>query len=166
MKKKTKEKQSTEISVPTKSSALTVEQERIKSAITANMPEFVKGLETKEDLGNAMYAASQEMMLATIDVLVRYHEFSDDEVKKFTQELKDILTGTKEFEKTGLSILSGHSMATVGDKVQETGIEGLMMELATVRHQKERMTRAGIESPLLTEATPFIKQLKKRNEGR
>lgn len=142
------------------------DKEKFQQLIKQSMPEFVQKIETKEDLGNAMYASAQEMLLAIIDVLIRYHKFTEEDITKFNKEVKDILSGVKEFEERGLSILTPHSMGIVGEKVQEMGIEGLLTEIAGIRFQKERMVRSGLEQPILTGAEPFLKRLKQKNDGK
>lgn len=143
-----------------------VDPKMITAAVEKSMPKWVAKIKDKEDMANAMYASSQEMWIAVLDVLVRYHGFKEDEIKRFNEEAKDILTGAKEFEKDGLSMLSPHSMGIIGDKVEEIGIEGLLVEIAEIRNRKEKLTRIGMEVPVLPAATPFLKKLKQKNEGR
>ena len=45
--------------------------EQYKELVRASIPEFVKEIETKEDVGTAMFKSAQEMNLVFIDVLKR-----------------------------------------------------------------------------------------------
>lgn len=128
------------------------------------MPTFIKNVNNKEDMANAIFATSQEMLLVIEDSLIRYHGFSSDDLKNLHTEIKDVLTGVKEFEKHGLSILSVHDTAVIGDKVEKIGIAGLLDEIGGIRFMKERMVRAGIEYPLTMGSAPFLKSLKKKND--
>ncbi len=127
------------------------------------MPDWIKNINTKEDMGNAVYATSAELLLAIDDILIRYFNFTEEEIKRFHAELKEILEGVKEFEDHGLNIMTPHSMDIVGEKIQEVGIGGLLQEIANTKLVKERMTRAGFEYPVSLAATPFIKKLKEKN---
>lgn len=142
------------------------EIDKFKDLIRKSMPEFVAEIETKEDMGNAVYAASQEMLLVIEDCLIRYHGWNEQQLKTLHQQLRDVLTGVKEFEKNGLSILTPHSVDIVGEKVQEVGITGLLQEIASVRFHKERLGRIDMDMPVLDGATPFLKKLKERNRGK
>jgi hypothetical protein len=138
--------------------------EQFKLMVRQNMPEFVAELENKEDLANSTYAMAQEMLLAVMDTLRRYHGFQEQDLKNFHQELEDILKGMKEFETHGLSLLSQHSIGIVGEKVEQSGISGLLSEIAQTRLSKEKMARAGLEYPISLQATPFLRKLKEKNK--
>ena len=138
--------------------------EKFKRLVNETMPEFVKELNNKEDLSNAMFATSQEMLVAIDDVLLRYFSFTEDEIKKFHSYLKDILQGVREFEDHGLNLTSPHSMDIVGEKIQEVGISNLLMEIAKIRLKKEKIGRAGLEYPIALQATPFIKKMRDKNK--
>ena len=140
-----------------------VDPKLIVQTMEDKMPEWVKDMNNKEDMGNAVYATSTEFLLAIDDVLIRYFKFTEQQVKEFHKELKDILTGTKEFERHGLNIMTPHSMDVIGEKIQEVGIASLLMEIADTRLLKEKMTRAGFEYPVSLQATPFMKKLKEKN---
>lgn len=127
--------------------------EEFKSLIKKTLPEFVKDVETIEDLGSAMLQAAQEMMLAVDDTLQRHIGLTDAQIQKFHQKLIPILKQTEEYEKNGLSILSIHDMSIVGD-------------IAQSRFIKERAGRIGLETPILAGAAPFLKELKKANAGK
>ena len=131
--------------------------EKYKELVKASMPEFVQEVENKEDAGTAMYEAGQEMMLVVFDCLRRYHDWDDEKLKKLNRELTDVLTGVKEFEDNGLSMLSIHSVGIVGDNVEELGIAGLLKKIAEVRLQKSQMAKSGIEMPKISEK-PFLKK--------
>lgn len=136
----------------------------IVKTMEKSMPVWVKDLNNKEDMANAIFATSQEMLLVVMDTLRRYHKFEEKDLKQFTKEIEDVLQGVKEFEAHGLNILTPHSVGVIGDKVQESGIAGLLGEIAETRLVKEKMTRAGLEYPISLQATPFIKKLKEKNQ--
>lgn len=156
MKKKIIKPKNTELAI--------LDTNTIVRTMEEKMPEWVKKLNTKEDMGNAVYATSTELLVAIDDVLLRYFSFTEDEIKKFHNHLKDILQGVKEFEDHGLTIMTPHSMDVVGEKIFEVGIGGLLQEIANTRLLKEKMTRAGFEYPVSLAATPFIKKLKEKNK--
>lgn len=136
----------------------------IVQTMEKNMPGWVKELNSKEDMGNAIYATSTELLVAIDDVLIRYHKFTEDDIKVFHSHLKDILRGVKEFEDHGLNINTPHSMDIIGEKIFEIGIGGLLQEIANVKLIKEKMTRSGLEYPVSLSATPFIRKLKEKNK--
>jgi hypothetical protein len=136
----------------------------IAKTMEEKMPEWVQKMHTKEDMANAVYATSTEYLTAIDDTLLRYFNFTEDEIKKFHGYLQDILTGVKEFEDHGLTIMTPNSMGVVGEKIQEIGIGGLLQEIAATRLTKEKMIRAGFEYPISLQATPFLKKLKEKNQ--
>lgn len=103
-----------------------------------------------EDIGNAMYATAQEFLLVIEDALVRYHQFSEEEIKRLHEEIRPVLKGVAEYERAGLSLLSPNDIQIVGD-------------IAESRLLKEGAWRHGLETPILPPAAPFLKELKKRN---
>lgn len=137
--------------------------EKYKQIVKAAMPDLVKEMDTKEDMASSIMESSQEMMMVIFDCLRRYHGWNDKDLKQLNKEITDVLTGVKEFEDAGLSMLSPHSVKIVGDNVQELGISGLLGKIAEVRYQKTRMIKAGIEVPKLVDEKPFVKQLKEKN---
>ena len=141
-----------------------VDPKSIVATMEEKMPDWVKKMNSKEDMGNAVYATSTELLVAIDDILIRYFSFTEDEIKKFHNHLKDILQGVKEFEDHGLTIMTPHSMVVLGEKIQQVGIGGLLMEIANTRLLKEKMTKAGLEYPISLQATPFIKKLKEKNK--
>lgn len=157
--------------------AITVEEKTIKGLALTNpqafqelvlkaMPEFVTKVNNKEDVGNAMYDSAQEMMLAIEDVLIRYFEFSVNDLIKFKKNLTEILQGVKEYETHGLNILTPHSMGVVGEQHEEGSLPDIVGQLAGIRHDKHRFIRAGIEYPMLPGAKPFLKKLDEKNKGK
>jgi hypothetical protein len=140
-----------------------VDPKSIVQTMEKAMPEWVKKINTKEDMGNAVYTTSQEFLMAIDDTLLRYFNFTEDDIKRFHRELEDILKGVKEFEEHGLNIMTPHSMDVIGEKIDEIGIGGLLQEIANTRLLKEKMTKAGLEYPISLQATPFIKKLKEKN---
>jgi hypothetical protein len=140
-----------------------VDPKAIMQTMEKNMPEWVSKLHTKEDMGNAIYATSTEFLVAIDDILLRYFNFTEDDIKRFHEHLRDILTGVKEFEDHGLTIMTPHSMDVVGEKIEQVGIGGLLQEIANTRFLKERMARSGFEYPIGLAATPFMKKLKEKN---
>lgn len=135
--------------------------EKYKETIRGLMPEFVKEMDTKEDIAASVFDASQEFLLVVIDCLKRYHSWSDLEIKKLHKELVDVLTGVKEFEKSGLSILSPHSVGVVGDKVQDLGINKLLAEIAETRFVQAKMYKAGLQVPNQLEGSKLDRALQK-----
>ncbi len=141
-----------------------VDPKAIVATMEEKMPEWVKELHSKEDMGNAIYATGTELLVAIDDILLRYFSFDEESIKEFHVHLKDILQGVKEFEEHGLSIMTPHSMDVLGEKIGEVGIGGLLAEIANTRLLKERMGRAGLEYPVSLAATPFIRKLKQKNK--
>ena len=117
-----------------------------------------------EDTANSMFEAAQEMLLVIGDCLVRYHGWDDKQLKELAHQTQDVLTGVKEFEKDGLSMLSIHSVDIVGELVEKKGIAGLLSEIAEKRREKNRLDRTGLEHPILAGAKPFLNLLKKKNK--
>ena len=144
-----------------KESSMTTKETLFKNSIMERMPEFVQKVETKEDLGNAMYETGQEFLLVIDDVLERYYNFTPEKIKAFHADIQDILKGVKEFEKAGLNILSVDSTRTVGEMHENGELFDALKELAQIRNTKNRMARTGLEYPFLPEAKAFIKKLKK-----
>lgn len=122
--------------------ALTVKQDFDK-ALAAKLPAWIP---EKEDVATSMFEAGQEMLLVVDDVLVRYFQFTEEQIKEFHKRLEPILKGVEEFEKYGFNLLSPDSVKSIGNLVQ-------------TRLIKNRMTRAGIEYPFLPGAEDFLKQL-------
>lgn len=116
-----------------------------------------------ENVGNAMMAAGQEFLLVVDDVLIRYFDFTEKDIKKLHDKINPILRGVQEYEKHGLSMLSPHSVRTVGDLVEEKGITEILGEIAKIRHTKEKFQQAGMEYPILEGAKPFLSKLKEKN---
>ena len=131
----------------------------IVDMVEEKMPEWVRGINTKEDMANSILASAQEMLLVIEDSLIRHFKFSQEDLKKLHNEIKPVLQGVKEFERHGLSMLSPGDVEKVGDLVQEKGIAGLMAEIANLRFTKEKMNRSGLEYPTLPGAAPFIKKI-------
>lgn len=129
--------------MPKKSKALVKTEDKE----IAGVPEWVANV---EDIGTSMMQAGQEMMLAIDDILIRYFNFTEADIKRFHGELKPVLQGVKEYEEQGLSILSPFDMSIVG-------------EIAKTRFLKERTGRIGLETPVLPGAKPFLKALDKAN---
>lgn len=138
-----------------------VDPEKYKELIRANMPDFVKEMDTKEALAASAFQTNQEFLLVIIDCLKRYHGWSDIEIKKLHGEIVDVLTGVKEFEDSGLSILSPHSVAVVGDKVQEIGVTKLLAEIRRIRYGKNEINRIGMLIPNELEGSKLDKALQK-----
>lgn len=142
-----------------------IDPKAIVAEMEKNQPEWLKNMNNKEDMGNSVLQTSQELLIAIDDVLIRYFLFKEEDIIRFHNHLKDILTGVKEFENHGLTIMTPHSMNIVGEKIEEVGIGGLLMEIAQTRLLKEKMGKAGLEYPISLQATPFIKKLKTKNNG-
>lgn len=141
-----------------------VDPKSIVAEMEAKQPEWVKSMNTKEDMANAVYATSTEFLIAIDDILLRYFNFTEEEIIKFHNYLKDILQGVKEFEDHGLTIMTPHSMGVLSETIEKVGIGGLLQEIAGTRLIKEKMARAGLEYPVSLQATPFIKKLVKKNK--
>ena len=107
----------------------------------------------KKDAANAMFATAQEFLLVIEDALIRYHQFSPEELKRLHDEIRPVLQGVAEFERHGLSLLSPGDIEAVGDIVE-------------TRMLKEGANRAGIELPVMPHAKPLIDQIRKRNKLR
>lgn len=133
--------------------------EQYKEMVKSNMPDFVREMNDKEDMATSIWQANQELILVLADCLRRYHRWSQLEIRQLHKELYEVLTGVKEFEDAGLSFLSPHDVATLGDKVEEVGISGLMKQIATARYNKAKIIRAGLEVPILPQANAIMKQL-------
>ena len=133
--------------------------EKYKEIIKAQLPDLVKEMDNKEDMATSIFETGQEMMLVIFDCLRRYHKFGDLELKQLNKELTDVLTGVKEFETAGLSMLSPHSVGIVGDNVEELGIGGLLQKIAEQRYIKAKMSKARLELPKMVDEKPFTKQL-------
>lgn len=129
------------------------ETDDIKQLTPQENQEFIKTLEETENLGNAMYATAQEFMLVIEDALIRYHDFSEDDIKQLHEEIKPVLGGVAEFERAGLSLLSTHDI-------------GIVAEIVQTRLIKERAWRKGQDTPILSAAKPFLKVLKKKNNDK
>lgn len=138
--------------------------EEMKQEIRKMMPKFIAEVENKENMANAMYGASQEMLLVMEDILIKHFKFGNAELKKLHDETRDVLRGVKEFEKQGLSLLSPGDISIVTDKVDEIGIENLLGEIAETHLTKEVMAKSGLDYPTLPGARPFLKELKKQNK--
>lgn len=148
----------------TKKQLQLVDPKSIVATMEKKMPTWVKEMNNKEDMGNAVYATSTELLVAIDDILLRYYNFTEDDIKRFHKDLKDILTGVKEFEDHGLTIMTPHAMDVLGEKIGDVGIGGLLQEIANTRLLKEKMGRAGLEYPVSLAATPFIKKLREKNK--
>lgn len=133
--------------IPTAQEEVTKFQESVK----AGMPEFIRDVETKEDLANSMFETGQELLLAVADVLIRYFDFDEGEIKDFHKKLEKILRGIEEYEKYGFNIMTPHSIAAIGDLVQ-------------TRYLKNRMTRSGIDYPILPGGHDFLKKIVGKKE--
>lgn len=144
---------------PTEMIPLT-DPEKYKEMVKQAMPEFVREMDQKEDLGTATFEAASEFWMATVDSLRRYHNWSDEEIHQLHRELTDVLTGVKEFEDAGLSMLSLNSIKVVGDNVEGLGIKGLLSKIADLRYQKSRMIRAGMDTAKELDEKDFTKKLK------
>lgn len=127
--------------------------EKFKGLVKQTMPQFIAEVENREDMANAMYATAQEILLVIEDALIRHHGWGEDNLKQLHKEISPVLEGVKEYEKHGLTLLSPGDISIVG-------------ELVETRYIKERTARAGLETPILTGAVPFIKKLKERNRDR
>lgn len=139
-----------------------IDSKAITTEIEKKMPEWVQKINNKEDMANAIYSTSQEMLIAVDDILIRYFKFSEKDVKRFHKHLKDILRGTKEFEDRGLNIVTPYSMTIVGDRIEKVGIEGLLAEIGKTKLFKEKLTRAGVEYPVTLGMTPTVKKLESK----
>ena len=160
-KKKFEQSQSDLILADDPAELLVTKPEDFKALVEKNMPEFVAKINSKEDLGNTVLSTSQEFLLVIEDVLRRKFDFTEDDFKKLHNEIKPILKGVTEFEKDGLNLTSLHDIEMIGDMIEGTSIGGLLTEIALSRAQKERLNRAGIDTPTLPGATPFIKKMLK-----
>ena len=140
--------------------------EQYKELVRASIPEFVKEIETKEDVGTAMFKSAQEMNLVFVDVLKRYYGFRSEQITALLAHVQDLLQGVEELEEGNLNILSAHSMNRVGDIVEDIGIDGLMAKLAETRFRKERANRTGEDLPIASKVKPFIKQLTRAKKNK
>lgn len=138
--------------------------DKFKELVRKSMPEFVAEMSNKEDMGNAMFEAGQEFLLVVLDTLRRYHNFDEGDLKEFRTHLTDVLTGVKEFETAGLNMTGIYTTGVLGDKIEKVGIAGLLAEIAEARYHKEKLGKIGMEMPLLPEAEPMLKELRKRNK--
>lgn len=162
-----KQKKLTEIAplTPTQTAELVRKDEQaFKDLVMKSMPSFIAKVENKEDMANSTFAAGQEMLLVLEDILIKYFKFKESDLKNLHDKMRDVLTGVKEFEIHGLSMLSPQDIATVTDLIDQKGIAGLMADISGVRLQKEKLGRAGLEYPTTLGATPFLKELAKRNK--
>lgn len=138
-----------------------VSPEKYKEKIKSLMPEFVREMDNKEDMGTAIFHANQEMLLVLFDCLRRYHGWDDVQMKQLKRELNDVLTGLKEYEEGGLSFLSVHDVTILGDKIQAEGIPGLMAGIAEAKLKKIKLTKLGMEVPIQAGAEAMSKRLQK-----
>lgn len=122
-----------------------------KQEVALRSPEFLAEVKTVEDMGNAIYAASQEFLLVIEDALIRHHGFTDADLKRLHEEIVPVLKGVAEYEKHGLSLLSPNDI-------------GIVAEIAETRYLKERAGRAGLHMPIMEGAKPFLKKLKEKND--
>ena len=136
--------------------------EQYKAMVRENMPDFVKEMETKEDMGTSIWQANQEFILVMADCLRRYHGWSDLEIKQLHHELTDVLTGVKEYEDAGLAMLSAVDIKRVGDQVEVMGPENLIKRIAEIRYKKAEMVREGIEYPSISAEEAFPKRIGKK----
>ncbi len=127
------------------------EIQQFQNSVRSNMPEFIQTIEDKEDLANSMFEAGQELLLAVVDVLIRYFDFDESEIKDFHKKLEKILAGIEEYEKYGFNIMTPNSIAAIGDLVQ-------------TRYLKNRMTRSGVDYPILPGGHDFLKKITGKKE--
>lgn len=117
-----------------------------QESVKAGMPEFVRDIETKEDVANSMFETAQEMLLVIDDVLMRYFDFNEGKIGEFHKKLEPILKGVEEYERYGFNIMSPNSIAAIGDLVQ-------------TRLIKNRMTRNGLDYPILPAGNDLLKKM-------
>lgn len=134
---------------------------KYKEMVKSNMPELVKQLDDKETMGTAMQQSSQEIMLAIVETLKKYHNFTDEKIAVFLKDLKGNITVVKELEEGGLSMLSDHSMKHIVEMVAESGVDEVMRKIAEVRYKKESMWKSGLEHPNVLEGSNIERRLQK-----
>ena len=102
----------------------------------AKLPSWIP---EKEDTGTAFLQTAQEFMLLVEDCLIKHHGFSENEIKKFEGEVKEVLITLGDIERKGLSILSPNDMAVVG-------------EIAEIRRKRLQFGRSGLTLPPVNKA--------------
>ncbi len=135
--------------------------EKYKELVKASVPALVKEMDTKEDLGTAMKQASQEMMLAVVETLRKYNNFTDGQISQFLLDLRGNLNVVEKVEEAGLSMLSDHSMRHIVDMVHETGVDKMLAKIAETRFKKEQTWRTGLEYPNYLEGSRMERKLQK-----
>lgn len=123
-------------------------QQEFEKTMAKAMPKWIP---EKEDVANSMFESAQEMLLAVNDILVRHFKFKEDQIKSFNKHLEDMLKGLAEYEKYGFNILSGNSVEAIGDLVQ-------------TRLVKNKMTRVGMDYPILAEGKDFLLKINSSGE--
>ena len=140
------------------------EPEKYKEMVKKALPEFVKEMDTKESLGTSVMEANQEMMLVIADCLRRYHNFKDSDITSLHNEITDVLLGVKEYEDSGLSMLTPHTIRQVGDQVEMIGPEHLVAEIAKIRSKKNMMLISGQDYQAITLGEIPLKKLQAKND--
>lgn len=137
------------------------EPKKYQALVRDAMPEFVKEIDDKEFIGTGILESGQEMILAIVETLKKFNNFTDEDIKKFLRDLQGNMHVVKEIEEGGLSILSDHSMSQVVQMVKETGVEKMLQKIAEVRAQKQKMWGKGIEHPRVLEGSNIEKRIQK-----
>lgn len=134
---------------------------KYKEMIKASMPELVRDIDNRETAGQAMMQSGQEFLLAVVETLKKFHDFSDPEISKFLKSLQGNLTVVEKIEEGGLSMLSDHSMGRVVQMVKEMGIDKILKDIAEIRYRKESTWKSGLEYPNVLENSKIARKLQK-----
>lgn len=137
-----------------------VDPEAYKEKIRSLLPAFVKEMDNVEDLGTAAMESGQEMLLVIYDCLRRYHGWEDPEIIRLSSEVTDVLTGAKEYEESGLSMLTPYTINQLGNQVQEMGIAEIRAKIAQIRYKKTQFNKIGMEFPEIPGMAKFLSKPK------
>lgn len=135
--------------------------EKYKEMVRSSQPEFVREMNSSEDLGTSAMQAAQEMMLAIVETLKINHHFSDEMTKKFLKNLQGNMKVVEKVEENGLSMLSDNSMKHIIEMTTNLGVAEMVGEIAKIRYQKEQTWRTGLEYPNHLEGSKIERQLQK-----
>lgn len=135
--------------------------DKYQELVRGAMPEFSKEVTNAETKGTSILQTGQEMMLAIVETLKLYNNFTDLEISQFLKDLRGNMHVVEKVEEAGLSMLSDHSMKQVVQMVKETGVEKILDKIAKIRYEKERMWASGIEHPNVLEGSGFERRIQK-----
>lgn len=135
--------------------------EKYKEMVRASVPDLVKDMDTKEVMGTAMAQSSQEMLLAIVETLKKYSNFTEEDIKKFLKDLSGNLTVVEKIEEGGLSMLSDHSMRHIVAMVHELGLPEMLKRITETRYNKERTWKSGLEHANYLEGSELERNLQK-----